>query len=341
MRDVTAPLIKSVVFVVVTVLATAVLAISVANSDLGERTTYLARFTDVAGLNTGDSVRIAGVRVGQVESIAIVDRRVAEVELSVESDRRLPASVTATIKYLNLVGQRYIDMAQGEGPAGDVLAAGATIPLDRTTPAINLTELFRGFQPLTRALSPGDVNKLAEELIRVLQGEGATVEGLLRTVGSLTSTLAAKDKVIGEVVTNLNTVLDTVNSRDKELSTLIVTLRELVTGLAADRKPIGEAVEALGDLTTSTAGLLTEARDPLERDIHQLGRLTANLNTDAPLLDRFLRRLPDKMGVISRAASYGSWFNLYLCQAQVSGLSYSDGREAPTGIPLTQARCKR
>ncbi|WP_328808226.1 MCE family protein [Nonomuraea antri] len=341
MRDVTAPLIKSILFVVVTVLATAVLAVSVANSDLGDRTTYRARFVDVAGLNPGDSVRIAGVRVGQVESIAVADRRVAEVEFSVEEDRELPASATATIKYLNLVGQRYIDLEQGEGPAGGLLAAGATIPLDRTTPAINLTELFRGFQPLMRALSPDDVNKLAEELIQVLQGEGATVEQLLRTVGSLTSTLAAKDEVIGEVVDNLNTVLKTVNTRDKEMTALIVTLRELVSGLAADRKPIGQAVEALGELTTSTAGLLEESREPLKRDIEQLGRLAGHLNADAPLVERFLQRLPDKMTVISRTASYGSWLNLYLCQAAITGLTYTDGRTPPSGIPITQARCEQ
>ncbi|MFD9943487.1 MCE family protein [Nonomuraea sp. NPDC059023] len=341
MREVTAPLIKSIAFVVVTVLATLALAISVANSDLGERTTYRARFTDVAGLNTGDSIRIAGVRVGQVEAIAIVDRRVAEVEFSVERDRRLPASATATIKYLNLVGQRYIDMAQGEGTAGGTLSAGATIPLDRTTPAINLTELFRGFQPLMRALSPDDVNKLAGELIQVLQGEGATVEGLLRTIGELTSSLAAKDDLIGEVIKNLDTVVATVNARDKELTTLVVTLRRLMSGLAADRRPIGQAIGALGELTTSTAGLLADSREPLRRDIDQLGRLAGNLNADAPLVERFLQRLPDKAEVITRAASYGSWFNLYLCEALISGVTYTDGRPAPTGIPNTQGRCKQ
>ncbi|MFI6496202.1 MCE family protein [Nonomuraea typhae] len=341
MREVTAPLIKSIAFVVVTVLATLALAISVANSDLGERTAYRARFTDVAGLNTGDSVRIAGVRVGQVESIAIVERRVAEVEFSLERDRPLPAGVTATIKYLNLVGQRYIDMGQGEGEIGGVLAAGATIPLGRTTPAINLTELFRGFQPLMRALSPRDVNKLADELIRVLQGEGATVEGLLRTIGELTSSLAAKDELIGEVVGNLGKVVATVNARDKQLTTLVVTLRKLMSGLAADRKPIGTAVSALGELATSTAGLLAESRDPLRRDIAQLRRLSGNLNADEPLVERFLQRLPDKTEIISRTASYGSWFNLYLCEALISGVTYTDDRPPPTGIPNKQGRCKQ
>ncbi|WP_327091285.1 MCE family protein [Nonomuraea sp. NBC_01738] len=341
MREVTGPLIKSIIFVVVTVLATALLAVSVANSDLGDRTSYRARFTDVAGLNLGDSIRIAGVRVGQVDAIRIVDRRLAEVEFSVEEGRKIPATATATIKYLNLVGQRYIDMAQGEGSTTGILSAGATIPLDRTTPAINMTELFRGFQPLMQALSPDDVNKLSGELIQVLQGEGTTVEGLLRTVGDLTGTLAAKDELIGEVVTNLNAVLTTVNARDKELTTLVVTLRKLMKGLAADREPIGEAIGALGDLTTSTAGLLADSREPLRRDIAQLGRLTNNLNADSPLLERFLQRLPDKEGLIARAASYGSWFNLYLCEAAISGVTYSDGRTAPTGIPITQARCKQ
>jgi phospholipid/cholesterol/gamma-HCH transport system substrate-binding protein len=344
-KSIAGPLTKSIVFIAVTTTATAVLALSIAGTGVGNTVGYNAKFSDVTGLNPGDSVRIAGVRVGQVEGVSVTDRRIARVHFSIASDRTLPASVTASIKYLNLVGQRYVELDQGVGPVDGTLARGATIPLERTTPALNLTQLFNGFQPLFQALSPKDVNQLSGEIIQVLQGEGTTVADLIATVGSLTTTLAGRDQVIGRVIDNLTTVVDSVNSREGEFNDLIDTLRRLVHGFAADREPIGQAVGAISQLTNSTAGLLADGRDPLRKDIGNLGKLSSNLNHDQPAVENFLRRLPTKMTAISRLASYGSWLNFYMCQATVSGVEWEDGGPTPpgsppTGIPVTESRCQ-
>ena len=58
----------------------------------------------------------------------------------------------------------------------------------RTKAALDLTVLFNGFKPLFQALSPEDVNKLSFEIIQVLQGEGSTIDSLLKHTASLTST---------------------------------------------------------------------------------------------------------------------------------------------------------
>jgi phospholipid/cholesterol/gamma-HCH transport system substrate-binding protein len=339
-RSLAGPIVKSLIFVLVTALATAVLAISIAGAGVGDTSGYNARFTDVTGLASGDSVRIAGVKVGQVESIKVVERRYAQVHFSVRKGRTLPASVTATVKYLNMVGQRYIDLEQGVGPVGGVLGPGGTIPLDRTTPALDLTQLFDGFQPLFQGLSPKDVNQLAGEIVQVLQGEGGTVDGLIRDVGSLTTTLAAKDKVIGQVIDNLNAVLTTVNTRESGFNDLVTSLQQLVTGFSQDRAPIGQSISAISQLTTSTAGLLHDGRQPLKDSIAQLGRLSTNLANSSPQLQDFLRKTPQKFSTIGRLASYGSWLNLYLCQATVSGLTNRDGSAPPTGIAITESRCR-
>lgn len=46
------------------------------------------------------------------------------------------------------------------------------------------------------------------------------------------------------------------------------------------------------------------------------------------------------MTALARLSSYGSWFNLYLCEARVSGVGTSDGSKPPTGIAVTEPRCR-
>ncbi|MGB3439368.1 MAG: MlaD family protein [Actinophytocola sp.] len=315
MRKLAAPLIKGLIFVLVTGLATAILAISIGNTNVGDTLTYSARFTDVTSLNPGDDVRIRGVRVGQVDEMSVVDGHLALVRFSVDKSKALPADVTATIKYRNMVGQRYIALDRGEKLSAALLAENAEIPLDRTRPALDLTDLFNGFKPLFQALSPDDVNELSGEIVQVLQGEGGTVDSLLAHTGSLTSTLADRDQVIGNVIKNLNSVLANINGQGDALSTLVSTLQRLVTGLAGDRAVIGDAISGLADLTGATAGLLDQARQPLKESIAGLGMLASNLATGQEDLEQFLTATPAKFESVGRAASYGSWLNFYLCEA--------------------------
>ena len=334
MRTLVGPLLKALVFVVVTGLATAVLAVSISNTGLGDTITYAARFTDVTSLNPGDDVRVSGVRVGQVDDLSIVDGHVARVTFSVDRSMRLPEDVRATIKYRNMVGQRYLALERGGTSTSDRLPEGAEIPLDRTTPALDLTDLFNGFKPLFQALSPEEVNTLSGEIVQVLQGEGGTIDSLLAHTGSLTATLANRDQVIGKVIDNLNSVLRTINGQGDALSTLVSTLQRLVTGLAGDRAAIGDAIEGIGDLTGATAGLLEQAREPLKDSIAGLGRLSTNLVTGQEDLTRFLTVLPDKFEAVGTTGTYGSWLNFYLCEAILL-------TEPPQKIEVPAARCER
>lgn len=331
MRNFVSPLIKGLIFVVITTLATVLLAVSITNTGLGDTKTYSAKFLDATSLNIGDDVRISGVRVGQIEELEIADHNLARVRFSLDSQRRLPADVSATIKYRNMVGQRYIALERGKGTTA-LLEPGAEIPLERTTPALDLTELFNGFKPLFQALSPKDVNQLSGEIVQVLQGEGGTVESLLAHTGSLTTTIASRDKVIGEVITNLNSVLKTINGKGDALSTLVSTLRELVSGLAGDREAIGDAVSGLAELSTATAGLLEQGRQPLKDSIDGLGLLSEQLVDGKAEVEDFLTVLPGKLNELGRLSSYGSWMNFYLCSAVLRA-------DPPRGVPATAERC--
>ena len=321
LRGVTGPLTKLVIFAIVTILCSYVLISTITNAGYGEQLEYRAEFTDVTGVVEGDEVRIAGVRVGQVTAIEISERTegsrgrpVAELALEVSAEVPLPRAVEATIRYRNLVGQRYVALVEGEGSGGEVLEAGSTIPLSQTTEALDLTTLFGGFQPLLQALSPADVNRVSFEIIQVFQGEGATMESLLRRVGSLTNSLADKDAVIGSMIDNLTTVMGTIAERDQQLDGLIVSLQEFVTGLASDKDAIFDSLATIDELAATTSGFLEDARAPLAADIEALGDLSENIADDGDKLETFLQRSPYKIDQITRTAINGSWFNFYLCR---------------------------
>jgi phospholipid/cholesterol/gamma-HCH transport system substrate-binding protein len=340
MRGMAGPLTKLVVFALVTVLASYVLVSTITNAGYGEQLTYRAQFTDVAGLVEGDEVRIAGVRVGQVTGIGLApeqtDRPVAEVAFEVDADVPVPTGVLATIRYRNLVGQRYIALTEGEGGlGGEHLGENDLIPLAQTKPALDLTTLFGGFQPLLQALSPADMNRLSYEIIQVFQGEGGTVESLLSHVASLTDSLADKDAVIGSMIDNLSTVLTSVAQRDQELSNLIVSLQQFVTGLAADRDAIFDSLQTIDTLATTTSDFLADARAPLAADIEALGDLSTNLADDGDLVENFLQLAPTKIDLITRTAINGSWFNFFMCSSDATVTLPPTGPTGETAVTST------
>lgn len=337
MKPLTGTIIKSLVFIVVTALATTVLAATIRNSGTGNGAQYSAIFADATSLNLGDDIRMAGVKVGSVGKIEVTGHNLAKVTFDIASGIRINSGAKAALHFRNLVGQRYIAVQQGNA-AGAPLPSGHVFGTDETQPALDLTMLFNGFQPLFRLLSPKDVNNLSEQIISVFQGEGGTMEGLLSSTASLTSTLAAKDKVIGELIDNLNVVLKTVNGRSDQLTATIDTMQKLVSGLADDRKTIGSTFEGVGALTTQVASLLEEGRAPLKRSIRSLDALSGNLADSEPVITNFLQTLPTKLDQIGRIASYGSWFNFYECS--ISGdIPMPEGYMGDLGAKPVAERC--
>ncbi|KAA1426143.1 MCE family protein [Nocardioides antri] len=331
------PLWKSAVFIVTTTLATAVLAFTILNGSAAPGTTYRAVFVEAPSLNAGDDVRVAGVRVGQVTEVEIVDRRLAQVTFTVDTAVDLRSDVEAEIRFRNLIGQRYLALEQGTA-TGD-LEPGSTIPVERTRPALDLTQLFNGFQPLFRLLSPEDVNELSFQVIQVLQGDGTTMAGLLRHTAGITSTLADRDEVIGEVITQLSRVLETVDSRSDDLRGLVTSLQQLVSGLAGDRDSIGDAVESMGHVTEGLGGLLAGSRVPIGRTIRGLDGLAGNLVAAEADLDRIFENLPRKLEAVGRTASYGSWVNFYLCSVG-GAIPDVEGYEGGKGADAGAERCR-
>jgi phospholipid/cholesterol/gamma-HCH transport system substrate-binding protein len=345
--------IKLIIFAVVTIMAAAILGVVISNRTFGSTRTFHAVFTDVTDLLTGNDVRMAGVRIGTVKSIKVMPvtvngKTVDEAEVDFTIDRSVPIypSTKVEVHYLNLVGQRYLDVIETPnqspvrqnpddliGCQGSVLAdsdhPNCVLDPTRTKPAVDLTALFNGFRPLFKALTPADVNSFSLEIIKTLQGEGGTVDSLITQTASLTKTVANRDAVIGQVIDNLLAVLNTVEQRNAGLDETITQLQRLVTGLAGDRNTIAASLSHLDSLAVNSTSLIRGIRPYLPKDLAALRKLSHNLNTTKDVdgtgsnaLAAFLDREPAKLTRITRTATYGGYFNFWLCELDVAKLPF-------------------
>jgi phospholipid/cholesterol/gamma-HCH transport system substrate-binding protein len=277
----------------------------------GERT-YKAVFSTVSGLAGGNFVRIAGVEVGKVKQITIDHDGNAVVEFAVDDSVVLTDGSKAFVRYDNPIGGRFMELADGPGEARR-LPAGATIPIDRTRPALDLDAVIGGFRPLFRALSPDQVNTLSSELIQAFQGQGNTINSLLSQTAAFTNTIADRDTLIGEVIGNLNVVLGTLGGQSDQLAKTVDSLSTLVGGLAARKTDIVNAIGYSNAAASTVADLLQQARPPVHNAVVQTDRAAGIAMADHDYLDDLLNTLPDAYQKLGRQGLYGDFFSFYLC----------------------------
>ena len=303
-------------FTVVSILVTGLLVAIMGNLGFGGGEEYKAVFSNASMLQEGDDVRIAGVSVGDVKSVEHYQRNSAVVTFQVKDEIDLTTASRAEIRFLNLVGDRYMALEQGADADAQPLEPDGTIPVEQTSPALDLTVLFNGFQPLFQALRPDQVNELSLNLVQVLQGEGGTVASLMEKTASLTNSLADRDQLIGEVINNLTQTLDTVDARREQLNQLITELKGWMTDLARDRSTIGASLDNISELTVVVADLIRRSRPVVKDDIVQLRRLANLLNQprNRAVVEQTLDRLPESMTDQTRTGTYGSWYSYYLCE---------------------------
>ena len=310
---ITGTAIKLGAFALVLLMFTAIIIVVFGQLRFDRTTSYSAVFHNASGLRAGQFVRASGVEVGKVEDVKLIEGGTA-VNVKFAVDRELPLfqGTTASVRYLNLIGDRYLELKRGDDQKR--LPAGGTIPIEHTQPALDLDALIGGFRPLFRALDPDKVNSIAQSIITIFQGQGGTINDILDQTAQLTSALADRDQAIGEVVRNLNTVLDTTVRHQQQFDETVQNFEKLITGLKNRADPIATSVADISDAAGSVADLLGENRPLLQKTITQLEVIQQPLIDQKDQLNDILVRLPTALKIIGRAGGvYGDFFNFYAC----------------------------
>lgn len=190
---------------------------------------YTAQFTDASGLHIDADVRVRGVRVGKVKSLALErsdGQSVASVEFSLDKRYAVVSTTRLAIKYQALTGLRYVDVVNPSetAPAANILTR---VPITMTQPSFDITTLFNGLQPVMATLSPNDIDTFTENAATYLSGEGG-LKPMLDSTRKLTQFAADREQVIATVMRNLDAVADVFGGHSKDFVQVLKWLNQPV-----------------------------------------------------------------------------------------------------------------
>jgi phospholipid/cholesterol/gamma-HCH transport system substrate-binding protein len=331
---ITGTAVKLGIFSLVLLLFTAMLIVVFGQMRFDRTTGYSAIFSNTSGLRAGQFVRASGVEVGKVSKVELMDGG-SQARVDFDVDRSLPLfeGTTASVRYLNLIGDRYLELKRGDSDKR--MPAGGTIPIEHTEPALDLDALIGGFRPVFRALDPDKVNNIAQSIITIFQGQGGTINDILDQTASLTSALADRDQAIGEVIKNLNTVLDTTVKHQQQFDQTVQDFEKLITGLNNRADPIASSVADISDAAGTVGDLLADNRPLLQSTITYLEGVQQPLVDQKDQLNDILVRLPTAFKIIGRAGGiYGDFFNFYACDITLKTFGLQPGGPVRT-VKLT------
>ncbi|MBF5000518.1 MCE family protein [Nocardia sp. BSTN01] len=236
----------------------------------GDTISLRALFTDANGLKTGDDIRVYGVAVGKVTAVALDDQQAA-VQFTVLRSRPVYTNSVLAIRYQSLAGQRYIDIRQDPNP-GERLTDSATIGTEHTVPSFDITQMFNGLKPILDEVSPGSVNKFAENVLAVIQGDGSGIGPALDSIEELSRYAGDRQAVISTIMSNLGEISGQIGGRSPNLVVLLRGIADVFTVFQAKIDGLIDFAEvapsALGPLNSLMATLgFTENNNPDLRNL--------------------------------------------------------------------------
>jgi phospholipid/cholesterol/gamma-HCH transport system substrate-binding protein len=318
-------MLKVGIFTVTMLLVAAGLVVIFGEFRFGPSKTYHANFIDATRLKGGQKVRIAGVPVGSVKDVKLNPDNTVDVAFSVDKRYTLYSSTRALIRYDNLVGDRFLEITSGPGELRK-LPPGATIDQQHTQPALDLDALLGGLRPVLKGLDADKINTVSSYVIELLQGQGGALSNLLADTNAFGSALGAHDQVIGDVITNLNAVLSTVDAKGAQFSATIDELQKLITGLAQGRDAVAGAIPPLASTTSDLTEFLKRGRRPLQGNIENIRPIATEINDRMPEVNNDIEQLGEDYLRLSALGAYGAYFNIYFCTVslKINGPAGSD-----------------
>jgi phospholipid/cholesterol/gamma-HCH transport system substrate-binding protein len=305
-------------FMVVAVTLTWLVYVTLRRDVGGQTVPYAAVFSDVFGLREGDDVRMAGVRVGRVERIEL-QGDLAKVSFVVQNDQQLLGTTVASVTYQNIVGQRYVGLSLGNIGEPGPLKPGSVIPVERTDPSFDVGAMLNGFEPLFSVLSPRDADNLTKGVIQSLQGDDASIVGLVDQTSRLTESLAGRDEQLGDVITDLNVVVDNLAKHNDSLDEVIGQTRDAVVTFDARRPELVASMGSISRVVRQLSTIADEIDPALDELVLREPGFAQHMAGIEPQLAFTGANLPLLLKGFARITNEGAYANAYACDLNATG----------------------
>jgi phospholipid/cholesterol/gamma-HCH transport system substrate-binding protein len=275
---------------------------------IGGGTTYYADFSEAGGLKPNDEVRIAGVRVGKVDSVSL-DGDHVKVAFRIDSGADFGTDTRAAIKVKTLLGAMYLSLE----PAGSgQLPGGTEIPVDRTSSPYDVVQAFSG---LARTSEQIDTHQLARSLTTLADLTRHTPKNFkkaLSGVSALSSNLAARNEQIGSLLQNLHSVTTTLNARDQDIVGLMRDSAVLFKALVKRRQAVHDLLTSTSQLSQELTALVKQSRGDLKPALTHLSSVVDVLQKNSDNIDQSIRLMGPFYRVFANTLGGGPWFDTYI-----------------------------
>ncbi len=255
----------------------------------------------------GDDVKLAGLTVGEVTDIEVVEGH-ARVRFAVDEDVRLPRDSTVAVRWRNLIGQRFLGLEPGT--AAGLLEDGDT--MDRARNVVDLGQLVNQLVPLARAVSPDQINEILTTLLEAFEGNDATFDELLADLDGVLATLAERDGTISQLLEDYDAITSAVASRDAQIGQMVDNLVAISETFAGHDELLDDALVELSTLAQGVDGLLDRTATDLGRTLDHLAVLTGTAADNVGRLEASLQGLPELFDELLTATDRGAWLRVSL-----------------------------
>jgi phospholipid/cholesterol/gamma-HCH transport system substrate-binding protein len=307
MRSVRAPLIGFSLFAVASIALTWWIAGELRGRGPSDTYELSARFDDVAGLYSGDGVRLAGVPVGAVSGIEVAGEQ-AVVHFEVDEDVQLSEDSGVAVRWRNLIGERYLALRPGTGQG--VLADGDE--MTRVDDVVDLGRLVNQLSPLTQVVGPEQINRILTSLVTAFEGNEAAFDALVADLGSLTGALDERAALIGQLLADSATITEALAARDDQIAAMVSNLSAISNTIDATDRLVESALVEFARVADGTQQILSRTEADLGPLLQHLGVLSQTAVDNVGTIEQALRTFPAMLEEVLPAINRGPYLRVNL-----------------------------
>jgi phospholipid/cholesterol/gamma-HCH transport system substrate-binding protein len=258
--------------------------------------TITAYFVTATAIYPADEVRIAGVKVGTIESIEPVGTR-AKMTINVDRGIRIPDGAKAVIVAQNLVSARYVQLTPAY-ESGPTMNDGAVIPIERTAVPVEWNEVKEQLMRLATELGPangmstGSVGRFIDSAANALDGNGEKLRQTLAQLSGAGRILAEGSGDIASTIVNLQTFVTALRDSNEQIVQFQDRFATLTSVVNDSRSDLDAALKNLSDVVGETTRFIEGTRDRTAEQIQRLANVTQNLADHRMDLENVLHTAP-------------------------------------------------